>query len=228
MNYIYFGSILLYILVGILMGSGVVERYPVTPFLKALPVLSLAFFMVYRVRNLKGWLMGIGFVFAAAGDALLAVDRNALFVFALTAFLIAHLLYTAVFIRKPRFDRQRLAITAGIAAFGVFISIAYYPRLGPLMIPVLAYTAVICMMGVAAFLGSQNHQFIRIGALLFVYSDAALGFAKFYRSVIVGGDQTSIATWLARIAVVLVLPSYWAAQYLFARGILQVKKTILI
>ncbi len=157
--------------------------YPGDFIIKAIPVLSLAFLAFLKIPGIKGKLLGIGFLFSDLGDILLELDRSAYFVFGLAAFLIAHIFYITVFIRKPVLKKPRSIIVFVIIAYGLVLGSILIPHLGSMMIPVVAYLIVILAMGISAALGSNNHLLIIAGACLFIASDSIIAVNKFLMPV---------------------------------------------
>jgi uncharacterized membrane protein YhhN len=74
---------------------------------KSLAVSPLALIAVRTLRNRDGLLLGAALLSSAVGDLLLGIEPERLFVFGLGAFLIAHLLYIALF----ALNRTHLAAT---------------------------------------------------------------------------------------------------------------------
>jgi alkenylglycerophosphocholine hydrolase len=153
--------------------------YPGDFIIKAVPVLSLALLAFLKIPGIRGKLLGSGFLFSDLGDILLELNRTDYFVFGLAAFLIAHIFYIALFMRKPVFKKSRLIIVFIIVAYGVVFGSVLIPNLGSMMIPVVAYLVVILFMGISASLGSNNHSFIIFGACLFILSDSIIAVNKF-------------------------------------------------
>jgi uncharacterized membrane protein YhhN len=164
-------------------------------------------------------LVGAGLSFSWLGDVILLFsDRSELFFAAgLGAFLIAHVFYIAAYIRSVRgapgeaFFRRRpgwllpfLLLFAGLCGL-------LYPALGPLGIPVFAYTATILLMAVFALnrkdrVSEASFYPIFVGALLFILSDSLLALDKFLVPLPYSG--------------VLVMATYIAAQYLIVEGVI--------
>ncbi len=157
--------------------------YPGDFIIKAIPVLSLALLAFFKIPGIKGKLLGFGFLFSDLGDILLELDRSAYFVFGLAAFLIAHVFYITVFMRKPVLKKPGSIIVLGIIAYGLVLGSILIPHLGSMMIPVVAYLIVILAMGISASIGASNHFFIIIGACLFILSDSIIAVNKFLTPV---------------------------------------------
>ena len=158
-----------------------------------------------------------GLILSWVGDVVLMFsDRGELFFAAgLGAFLVAHLLYIAAYVRS-------VSRTAGVAflrrrplwllPFGLLFVGIYgllYPALGAMRVPVLAYTATIVLMAVLALnrwgrVPEASFRLILWGALLFILSDAILAIDKFLVTVPHAG--------------VAVMSTYVAAQYLIVEG----------
>lgn len=130
------------------------------------------------------WLLTLGLLASAAGDAALSRDGQRPFLAGLAAFLLAHLLYVALFIS---FWRGTSIVTdePWRAAAGLVVLVfcgAMLRRLLPALpqdmrLPVVAYVAAITAMGIAAF-GVPGIG-VAAGATLFIVSHAALAVRRF-------------------------------------------------
>jgi uncharacterized membrane protein YhhN len=81
--------------VGYLIGQA--EPFAGSAVVKSLAVSPLALMAISRLSDRDGFLLGGALLLSAVGDLLLGIDPGRLFVFGLAAFLIAHLLYIALF-----------------------------------------------------------------------------------------------------------------------------------
>ncbi len=152
-----------------------------------------------------------GIVIAALGASLVGdvvlMTPDARFEVGLFAFLVAHLLYIAAFMRDFQIEPALagVAIVIGVA-FGVVpeLMAAVRPR-GPLVTRAVgAYVGVICLMAIVAF--GTAVIVAAIGAVLFVASDALLAWNRFVGPapggrvlvhVLYHGAQVSLVLWLA-------------------------------
>jgi uncharacterized membrane protein YhhN len=162
-----------------------------------------------------------GLSFSWLGDVILLFSaRGELFFMAgLGAFLIAHLLYIAAYVRSvsgapgEAFLRRQ---PGGLLLFLLLFAVLYgllYPGLGSMRIPVFIYTATILLMAIFALNRKQRvpkASFVPVfvGALLFVLSDSLLAFNKFLVPIPYAG--------------VLVMSTYIAAQVLIVEGVVAV------
>lgn len=151
----------------------------------------------------------VGLVFSLAGDVALLFAGG--FVPGLVAFLFAHLAYLRAFTQARRF-------AAWWPAFGVYglVAVGLLTYLWPgvpaaLHVPVLAYVVCLASMAAqAAVVGwrgrgtalARDDAWLALGGLLFLFSDSCIAFNKF------AGPLPAAAA--------LVLPTYWAAQWLIA------------
>ncbi len=181
--------------------------YPFDFIIKAVPVLSLALLAFLKIPGIRGKLLGIGFLFSDVGDIVLELNRSDYFVFGLAAFLIAHIFYIAVFIRKPVLQKQRSIIAMVIIIYGLVLGVILIPNLGSMLIPVVAYLLVILAMGISATLGADNHFLIITGACLFILSDSIIAVNKFLTPV------PFSSLWIMTI--------YYSAQFFIISGSLK-------
>lgn len=144
-------------------------------------------------------LMLLGFVLSMLGDFFLDLEfSNKNFLFGLSSFLIAHLLYASAYIAASQkitgklFTMPELLAIAAlliIMALGQFLVVKL--ELGKMLVPVALYTAVISTMLIKAIsLGSSLLKAggtqgigafltLTVGAVLFVVSDLILSFMYF-------------------------------------------------
>jgi uncharacterized membrane protein YhhN len=158
-------------------------------FLKAyiMPVLALFFLVnisaVPRGRNL---LLLCALIFSCAGDIFLELPAD-LFVPGLICFLLAHVMYIAVFFTTPGevsvFVKKPWLILPVIAYGGLLIFLMN-EKLGEMRLPVYVYTAVILTMvtGAVGRYGKvtvRNWVIVLSGAVLFLLSDSGIAINRF-------------------------------------------------
>lgn len=177
-------------------------------------VLSVVLLAVLGFRTDR-WL-GSALALSSVGDFLLGVrrlgslDGGSLFLLGLGSFLIAHLVYIALFRRHGAtvWRRPGAARVCGVVAIVIALgSMLLHLRssLGSTLIPVVVYTLVLCCMGISAMLADLGTPLPGIGALVFMASDAMLAISKF-RGPFPGNAQ-------------LIWITYYAAQVLILRGV---------
>jgi len=150
------------------------------------------------------WAIVAGLLLSLAGDIFLML-RPARFLPGLLSFLLAHIVYTGAFF--SRVDGLHLVAAGTPVAAGIGMLGLLWPGLGRLRIAVTLYVAAITAMvstAVSAATGNWNpgHFAAAVGAVLFMASDACLGYARFRRSF--------------PAAQGLILGSYYPAQALIA------------
>lgn len=151
-------------------------------------------------------LVTAGLAASLAGDVSLMLPGDR-FTAGLASFLVAHLLYIAAFAsEKGGLRNPAAAFTIGLVAAAMLVLL--WPDLGALRLPVGAYVTVIAVMGWQAFARwghSPGSERAAIGALSFLVSDGALAVNRFR-----GGFGGS---------TLVVLGTYWLAQWLIARSV---------
>lgn len=136
-----------------------------------------------RIRQLTSGAL----VFSLLGDiALMFVATSPhFFTVGLVSFLLAHILYILVFLKKKN-NEKKLGLFSGILMlYGVGLFYVLKDHLGAMLLPVLFYMIVILSMAISAYLrqGSVpkfSFNFVLIGAVLFLISDSLLAINKFY------------------------------------------------
>ena len=161
-------------------------------------------------------LLGTALAFSCLGDFLLGVhqlvrlDAESLFLLGLGSFLLAHVVYIAMF-RKYRFPIwwkpgpvRLLGVLAILIAMGSVLGILWH-SLGPLLFPVVVYSLVLSGMGISAMLADLGTPMAGFGALLFITSDAMIAISKFHGPFPGSGP--------------LIWITYYAAQFLILSGV---------
>lgn len=176
---------------------------------KTLPISILLLMVVCsNVKQPTKLLLTLAVIASGSGDVFLAIDLSNSFIFGLGSFLIAHLLYTAIFYQS--FDRQKVLkekfVLAGLLVFATTMAMVLLPVTGELKIPVIIYLTVITLMAICARLTALSAK-VGIGALSFVVSDALLAQSMFLTPLP-----------LSSIGVML---TYYLAQYLIVTGVLE-------
>lgn len=206
---LYLGFSILYLLTSALQPNLLV-------FMKPLLMPLLFLYYVLGVTRRDRFLMR-ALIFSWLGDIfLLGLLNNGIdFLFGMISFMIAHVLFIISF--RQAVWRDPYHATPGItlaimvlvlgAALVVFSKI--FPNSGELQMPVLVYMIVIVSMFYHAVrrrgrTTMKSYQMLFAGAFLFLFSDAALGWNKFYAPI---PGQTF-----------LIMATYLAAQYLIVEA----------
>jgi uncharacterized membrane protein YhhN len=179
---------------------------------KTIPVALLAGLVLLHRGPL---LLAGALAVSALGDAFLSREGDKAFLGGLGSFLVAHLLYVALFAHSGGglgllLTSPRLLIGIVIAIFAVVMLAVLWPRVeDTLRLPIAVYVAAILAMGLTAL--TLPDWRIILGALLFIASDAFLATEKF----LLGAGSTQ-RYWMRHAVWAL----YYAAQALIALGFL--------
>ncbi len=157
--------------------------------------------------------LAVALAFSACGDLLLDIHKLGsfgpvqLFLFGLIAFLVAHVFYTALFLkaRSVTINGVRTAAGTAVLVFAVGTMFVLWPGLAEMRIPVLAYSAVLTAMAITAQ-RSRFGKLVAIGALWFVASDTMLAMSIFGHPF--AGSR------------ILVWVTYYAAQLMITVGVM--------
>jgi uncharacterized membrane protein YhhN len=157
-------------------------------------VMVCLFIWLYITTGLQGvafW-FGVGIIFSLAGDVLLMLSLERMFVFGLLAFLLAHIAYLAGFQNELRtvsfWSVLLLAIIAvnAVRLMRRIISAMRAKGQNRLVNPVIVYSSVISVMLYAAMTTLSNPAWkagasllVGLGAFLFYASDLILAWNKF-------------------------------------------------
>lgn len=180
---------------------------------KPLLVSSLILFFLQHYRhndtNTKQLVLS-ALIFSLLGDILLMfTETNSLFfIGGLIAFLMAHIMYILVFIKKRNMTKKALPFMLLLLGYGIGIFYILKDGLGDLFMPVIIYMLVILTMGTTAFLrkGSvpkNSYILVFSGALFFIISDSLLAFNKFYHPLPLANVWIMTTYALAQLFIVL-------------------------
>jgi uncharacterized membrane protein YhhN len=155
------------------------------------------------------YILLIGLTFCLGGDIFLALPREKMFLFGLVSFLLGHVFYVIGFFYVA--DISQWTWIGGLVGLlvGSLIFWRLRPRLGSMLIPVMAYIVVITVMVVGAWsvLGDSKLNYagrllVFIGALSFYFSDLFVARDRF--------QQSEFANRL------IGLPMYYGGQFMLA------------
>jgi len=184
----------------------------------AKPAVMLCLFVwLYLSTALKGNLLwfGVGILFSLAGDVLLMISLERMFLFGLGAFLLAHFSYILGF--KDQFMTASggsflLVVILAVSAARIMRRIVGAMRAkgrNRLVIPVIVYSAVISVMLFAAMSTIFDPAwktgasfFVSLGAFLFYISDLILAWNKFVAPVRNGRIFNIAAYHLGQIGLI--------------------------
>lgn len=147
---------------------------------------TLAVAMLAVLAALQGGplLLVVALALSAVGDAFLSRDGDKAFLGGLASFLVAHIVYIALFLRSGGglallgADPWRGAIALALAVFVIVMLAALWRRVGPsLRIPIAVYVVAILAMGMSAL--TTSNLLVIGGAVLFMASDGLLATEKF-------------------------------------------------
>lgn len=186
-------------------------------------VLLLPLLIGHAIAHIKTntpgfWVLLFALLFCWFGDILLIfTKKNELFfLLGLAAFLLGHIGYIVAFRKfsKNIVDGKSMPFVVYLAPllFAVALLILLFPKLGDMMVPVIAYATVIsimCMAALGRWHKTNNGSFIFVlaGAVLFIISDALIAINKFYAPF--------------QLASLLIMITYIKAQYLILVGLIK-------
>ena len=156
----------------------------------------------------------VALIFSVIGDMFLMYtdEYPNYFTSGLVAFLLAHIMYILVFLKKRNPKIKPYGFIALIILYGSILFYVLKNGLGNMLIPVLVYMLVILIMATTAFwrkgnVNKQSFYLVFIGALFFIFSDSLIALDKFY-----------IPITLARTGIII---TYAFAQLLIVSGIIK-------
>ena len=184
---------------------------PMLPFeysylVKATPIALLVILTAISSRRTIVVSFTIGFIFSAAGDIALELDRARYFIHGMAFFACAHIAYLSGFIRMSKLDLPGIVLTITAGGYVACIANLIFANLGRLTIPVSVYMVVIFAMVASASFSGSLRPLALIGALLFMLSDSLIAYDKFVHHFA-----------SARIAI---MATYYLGQLFIALGVM--------
>ncbi len=173
---------------------------------KIIPVLLLLQLALSQSKGtVRTWLV-IALLLSATGDVLLAMDG--LFVQGLSAFLMAQLTYTGLFLTQGRWQPRRIWWLILIIVYALLCTTFIVPDAGNMKVPVIAYMIAISLMAISAgFRVDSKFLWVALGALIFMLSDTLIAVNRFVAPF----DYSGVA----------VMSTYYLAQLLICTGVLR-------
>ncbi|GGE88281.1 lysoplasmalogenase [Mycetocola zhadangensis] len=169
-----------------------------------MPTLAIAVIVVGGLRSGgRGYLLMIALLFSTVGDIALLGEGNTLFLIGLGAFLVAHIVYIAIFVGPTGRGWPRWWSAIFVVWFGILMA-ALVPHLDELLLPVVGYGVVIATM---AIVSTRCAPRVMLGALLFLMSDSILALNLFV---------PNLEMWQPDL---LIMFTYLAGQGLIAWGL---------
>ncbi|MAU27393.1 MAG: lysoplasmalogenase [Muricauda sp.] len=155
--------------------------------------------------------LGLGLLFSLSGDVLLMFDESSplFFIGGLLSFLLAHLMYLSVFLKKSMFTiKGSLVYGILLAVYATVVLYLIFPNVGDLLPFVIVYIVVLLMLVLVAFLrkpytNNLSYRLFLFGALSFMFSDSLLALNKFYQSFEMAAVAIMLTYALAQLLIVL-------------------------
>lgn len=169
---------------------------------KTLPVLFLCI-MTWSAGGFRLRLFPAALLFSAIGDL---CGELGMFIPQIAMFAVAHILYAAFFFWRLHFDILSLSAVALLAIAGLSLGAYLIPHIGNPLERMFcgAYIFIISVMAASATLQRCPLKWLyAVAALIFMASDATIAFNKFVGHIPNAG--------------VIIMATYFAAQYIFAR-----------
>jgi len=176
--------------------------------LKAAPMLLAAAVLAFNLPRRFGVPMAVGFVFSAAGDVFLALDRVEFLMQGLLCFLVTQAAYSTAFLGRRQALGERPGFRLPVAVYGALLLAMMLPGLGAFLLPVFIYvSALVAMAALAAGFEAPSPGRVYASACLFVIADSLIGIDRFIVTVPAGE--------------IVIVGCYTLAQYLIFTGTLR-------
>lgn len=180
--------------------------------LKASGIVVLAIY-AFRLSVPVSALFAAGLGMSAVGDVLMDLAPMAA---GLSAFLVAHLIYLATFVRAIRREGARKSgwTWAGLALLGALVvamPVYLWADLGDMRIPVIVYTGAIAAMAVSALWAPSRGLALPAGAALFIVSDSLIAIRAFKPENSLPEILFDPGIWVSYVAAQILLTLGFAA-----------------
>ena len=180
--------------------------FPGMTVIKGLAISPLAVFAWRALPTTDGRILGISLAFSSLGDVLLNI--GGMFVFGLSSFLVAHLLYIVIFVRNRRQPAQLMPVAgpviAALAVYSKAMTLWLWPDLGDMKVPVDAMIAAN-----PPALADFRAPCVLVGALLLILSVSVIAVGRF-KDGLPGGAY-------------IIWSTYYVGQILIALGFIKEK-----
>lgn len=201
--------------------------------LKPMLMIALAIYFYSQTKASTKFfkLVLFGLIFSWGGDVFLMFEpfNPLFFVAGLGSFLVAHIFYVLAFVNNIKASPTPLGtsqIVTAVLPFLLFSGSFFFlikDGLGDMMVPVIAYTIVISLMGITASLrGSAVNKtsfiWVLAGAIMFIISDSTIALNKFVFTT----DEP------LPFARVIIMGLYITAQYFIAVGSMKIRTSELV
>ncbi len=175
----------------------------------AKPMLLTLLAVVYlaSVKKPIFWYV-LGMFFCFVGDVLLMFEGANFFMFGLSVFLLAHVVYikvTSSFLPKDLTVKMISSAFPFVLFFAILMYLIY-PNLGKMLLPVVVYGITISTFGAVAFLNyrsekSTENLWLFVGAILFILSDSLIAVNKFFEPNEIHGVSIMVSYILAQFLI---------------------------
>lgn len=154
----------------------------------------------------RAWVAGVALFLCAAGDVFLELDGW--FVAGMAAFGLGHIGYIACFagwIRANGYNKRDMPVALFVIVISSALLVWFFPDMGSLTIPGIAYQIIITAMVCIALL-ARAPMMARLGAVMFMISDSLIALGLYKDIAVIPGSvwltyaiaQIMIAWGLAR------------------------------
>ena len=210
-------TFLIFVLVSILDIIGVIFKIP-TLIVVFKPLILLSLVVLYIVSSSeRNKIYILALICSFLGDVFLIFEGEFYFIAGLLSFLIAHLLFIRIVVKRLQKNLYSKIVVSIIPFLTFYLVLIFTLKnsLGELLIPEIIYGLTIAVFGMVSLIDYLNTKsikslYILIGAVIFMFSDAILAVNRFYKS-----EHT---------LEVLVMITYVFAQYLIYKSMIQKKE----
>lgn len=212
-------AFIVFLCVAVLDVVGIIYQIPDLRFIfKPLILLFLLVLYSFSVSD-RNKVYILALLFSFFGDVFLLFSGELHFILGLISFLIAHLLFIRIILKRIKNTSIPTLLGSSILFLVFFCLLIFILRnsLGELLIPVIIYGLTISTFGVVSLIDYLNTKSLKslwmlAGAIVFVVSDSVLAINKFY-------DQKLLFQ-------VVVMSTYVLAQFLIYRSMILEKKSV--
>lgn len=152
--------------------------------IKSIPMTTLIIMTLINVESKYKPLLVISLLFSLAGDIVLDIDRERLFMIGLVVFLIAHIIYIVLFLKSSIISKKSIPLIIPVIIYSLALLWLFRNIEGFMKYGVFLYIIIISAMTCAAAFFRNNRKGIIsllpfIGAVVFMISDTVIALNKF-------------------------------------------------
>ncbi len=135
-------------------------------FLKALPLLTLAFVVSLKNTSFQGRLVVLALLFYMGGDVVMELDSTRFALMSMVMFLIANIFYLLAFSSSFTFNKKRGLVLLLISIYALAVTLFFSSIRPDMLFPVMLYHITLTLVALSAFLMQPINEPVALGSIL--------------------------------------------------------------